>query len=145
MMLEKLTVKRLADPRHQDRMARTRARMEEAQLEAVTELRRLNEEADDLASKAGQPGWTPARIGAVMAQYGELIDAAQAKVDAVGIVPDENPGEEAQAEWDAATLLERRALIRRAFPAGLAVMPATSRGAASLTPDRIVPIVKGES
>lgn len=142
MLLEKLTVKRLADPRHLDRMARTRARMEEAQLEAVAELRRLNEEADDLASKAGQPGWTPARIGAVMAQYGELIGEAQAKVDAVGIVPDENPGEEAQAEWDAATLLERRALIRRAFPHGLAVMPATSRGAASLTPDRIAPIVK---
>jgi site-specific DNA recombinase len=141
-LLEKLTVKRLADPRHQDRMRRTRALMEAAQKEAVAELNRLEEEADELASKAGTPGWTPARLMTVMGQYGELIAEAQAKVEAVGVIPDDNPVEEAQAEWDAATLVERRGLVRRAFPQGLAVMPSTSSGVAALNDNRIVPIVK---
>jgi hypothetical protein len=78
----------------------------------------------------------------VMGQYGELIAEAQAKVEAVGIIPDDNPVEEAQAEWDAATLVERRGLVRRAFPQGLAVMPSTSSGVAALNDNRIVPIVK---
>ena len=111
--VEAMVVRRLGNPKHSRVLAQKAARMEKAQRAVAAELKTLNEEADALGSKLGNPGWTVARVDAGMAKYGQLIAEAEARLKSLGAVPEvtaEMTLSEAQAEWDAGTDADRRAL-----------------------------------
>jgi DNA invertase Pin-like site-specific DNA recombinase len=123
----------LGDPRHADRLARRAAKVEEARTALVLELQRLEGDAEALASKVAS--WGFARVNAAM----EPMEARMAEVreQLAGMdSPDETAGVDAALAWDDATLAQQRAMVKRAFPDGIAIRPATSRGKASLTADR---------
>lgn len=133
-VVEALVVERLGDPRHADRVARVAARVEEERRAIAKELHDLNAEADEIASKTGKPGWTPSRVDAALANYAPRIEDAEARLKALGSVPADTAGAssvDAEADWAAADITQRRALVRRAFPQGLTILPATTRGPGS--------------
>jgi DNA invertase Pin-like site-specific DNA recombinase len=123
----------LGDPRHADRLARVAAKVQEARSELLTELHRLEEDAQGIATKTATRGlaWVDAAMEPIDARMAELRD----QLDRLE-VPDETAAVDASRSWEDAKLSEKRAMIRRAFPRGITIRPATSRGKGSLTPDR---------
>ena len=104
------------------------------------EIATLQEEVDALFDKV-KPGtvWTLARVTPIADEYQERIDAATARLEAIGDLPagETDAAADAAADWDAADIARRRTMVERAFPEGLTILAATSRGKASLKPERI--------
>jgi DNA invertase Pin-like site-specific DNA recombinase len=123
----------LGDPRHADRLARRAVKMQEARQELSSELHRLEEDAKGIASKTATRGfaWVEAAMEPIDARMAEL----RAQLDALE-EPDESAAVDAAYSWEGASLEQRRAMVKRAFPRGITVRAATSRGKASLTADR---------
>lgn len=143
-LVEALVVKRLGDPKSAARLAKVAKQIREEVQVLRAELARLNGEVDDLMSKTNStPLWTPARVEAAVAKYEDPIaDVSSRLRTAEEALPDsgaETSLVDAQAEWDAADFDAKRRLIKRAFPEGLVVTKAESRGRAALTKGRIVP------
>jgi site-specific DNA recombinase len=129
----------LQDPRHADRVARVAAKVEAAQRAITKELSDLNAEADAVTDKIGQPGWTVARVDAALAKFAPLIEDAAKRLKDLGEVPDGGHYEDAAKDWADASITMRREMVRKAFPEGLHVTAASSRGRAALLANRIVP------
>jgi len=142
-VVEALVVGRLSDPRHADRVARVAAALAEEHRVLRLELSRLNSEMDELMEKAGTTRlWTPARVEKALAQYEEPVANLEARL----AVLEEQPvgatsaSGDAQADWDAATLDGKRAMVKRAFPEGLVIKRAKSQSRAqTFNAKRIVP------
>lgn len=141
-VVESLVVGRLGDPRHADRVAKVAERVKVEHRSLRAELDRLNGEMDDLTDKTGDPGWTPARVTKALAKYAPRVAEVEAKVKALEALPAlgaESASLDAQADWDAGLVADRRLLVKRAFPEGLVVMKAEAPGRNGLKDNRIVP------
>jgi site-specific DNA recombinase len=126
----------LGDSRHADRLAKVAVKVQEARQELQAELHRLEEDAKGIASKTAARGfaWVEAAMEPIDARMAELQEqlAELEEPDTTAIV-------DAEKAWKDATLAQRRAMVRRAFPKGITIAPASSRGKASLTADRFIP------
>jgi site-specific DNA recombinase len=133
-----LVVERLGDPAHADRVRRTRTKMGAKRALIEAELDRLNGEVDDLIGKQGTGLWTPARVESKLAEYEGWITEATERLNAVDM-PDDAGAATADAlgDWERADDATKREMVRRAFPEGLTLLPATSTGRKTRTEVRI--------
>ena len=133
--IEKGTLGRLSDPEQQDRVAQYAAKVAEAREHLVGEVAKLEDDARTLASKVST--WGMARVDAAMGPLDERLASLREQLDSLDAP--ESVGEAGRAtvaDWKKANISQRRVMVVKAFPEGLFILPATSRGAASLTPDR---------
>lgn len=123
----------LGDARHADRLARVAVKVQEARHAILTELGRLEEDAKGIASKTAARGfaWVEAAMEPLDARMAEL----RGQLDGLE-EPDSTATVDAARAWKDGSLEQRRALVRRAFPKGVTIQPASSRGKGSLTADR---------
>jgi len=131
-IVAKAVIRKLGDPRHADRVARETAQVTEVRSRLQVEVTRLEGDAEALATKVAT--WGMARVDKAM----EPIDArlADLRRQLAGLEVPESPGASAkgaQEDWMGATLTQRRAMVRRAFPDGITILPANSRGVGSRT------------
>lgn len=123
----------LGDPRHADRLARRAAKVDEARRDLLREVAQLEETAEAIASKAAS--WPAARLMAAL----DPVDARLAELrERLGGLetPDEEAAVDAHTDWEDATLAQKRTMVKRVFPEGVVIRPATSRGRASRSLER---------
>jgi DNA invertase Pin-like site-specific DNA recombinase len=123
----------LGDPRHADRLARIAAKVKEARHTILEELHRLEEDGKGIASKVASRGlaWVEAAMEPIDARTAELRAQLAALEE-----PDTTATVDAERAWENASLTEQRAMVRRAFPRGITIKPASTRGTAARTADR---------
>lgn len=126
-IVEEFVVDRLGDPRHADRVNRVAAKREEERDRILSRLHQLQETGKGIAAKAAVRGheWVDAAMGPIDTEVAELT-AELAKLNATD-TPEE-AAFDATLTWDKATPLQRRAMVRRAFPEGLFIGLGSSRG-----------------
>lgn len=128
-VVKRATLKLLSDPDHADQRAATEAVLADARADIAAERERLNTDADALAEKTLQ--WGAARVdkamGPILARLAALTEAEASLATPDG--PTVAPADVAEV-WDHpdTTTAERRRLVRQAFPDGIPVAPASSRG-----------------
>jgi DNA invertase Pin-like site-specific DNA recombinase len=135
-VVEQAVLERLGDPRHAARMARRAAAAAEARQEVVAELRRLEADAEALASKT--LAWGFERVDAAMRPIDARLTTLRERLATLDATEDQDGTayEDAREEWRVANLATRRAMVRKAFPDGITILPATSRGRGALRQDR---------
>jgi site-specific DNA recombinase len=123
---------RLGDPRHAERLNQRAAKIEAAREGIVRELHRLDEDAKGIASKTATRGygWVDAAMGPIDARRAKLTAELAKLTRPEG---DADAALDLSVSWDKATLTQRRAMVRRAFPEGVRIGPANSRGRGSST------------
>ena len=125
----------LGDPRHTDRLAQRLATTRGQRAKLKAEVDRLNGDADALAGKVA--AWGVDRVDKAMRPIADRLDALQKQLASL-----DGPESQSAAvadtvrDWEQGTTVDRRAMVRRAFPR-LTLRPASSRGVASLNRDRI--------
>ena len=127
----------LGDPRNADRLARRAEKVAEARQEVLKEIHRLEEDAKGIASKTAERGfaWVEAAMAPIDARLAELRPKL---AELGGDDEDTTALVDAARDWKTASLAHKRALIARSWPEGIVVLPATSRGKASLNSDRFI-------
>lgn len=133
-VVEEMVKATLGDPRHADRLKRRAAKVRAERDKVSHEISRLEEDAEALASKVAT--WGIQRVDAAMRPIDARLQVLRGKLLALDDPDaDTNPSEatEAAAEWDnAASGEHRRAMVRRAFPRGITVLPTQGRGRQTL-------------
>lgn len=133
---------RLGDPRHMERVARRAAKAQTARDKITAEVTRLEQDAESLAGKVA--AWGLDRVDAAMAPLDARLVALREQLKSLD-VPEGGlvASQDAALQWDgdpeasAVSKVEaRRAMVRRAFPEGIVIEPATSRGKAALHTER---------
>ena len=127
LVITTATLERLGDPRHAERLAKRAARTEADRAKVLAEIATLK--ADALALAGRVAAWGFQRVDAAMrpldARLATLTErlAGLERPDATG-----HAARDALTDWTRGDTDDRRAMIRRAFPAGIWVDPSTSRG-----------------
>lgn len=126
-------LRRLGDPRHADRLAKVAIRVESKRTRLMAELSRLDNDAEAIASKVVDRGfaWVDAAMGPLDARRAVI----RADLDALE-TPDATASRDAVAEWEAASVEQRRQMVMRAFPEGITLLPAETTGPSSLSASR---------
>jgi hypothetical protein len=134
-MVGEMVMRHLGDPRHADRLASRLAASRGQRAKLNAEVDRLNGDADALAGKVA--AWGVDRVDKAMRPIDERLAVLQKQLATLD--DPESKGAAAAdtvRDWEQGSTVDRRAMVRRAFPK-LTLKPATSRGAASLTKDRL--------
>lgn len=142
-LVRRLVIKRLSDPRSAARLARVAAKVKEEHTRLRDELDTLQGKVSVIMAKEGSsPLWTLDRVEEMVAKYEDPIATLVGRIAELESGLDDGADvavADAEAEWERGELEDRRRLIKRAFPEGITVRKATSRGVAALNEDRIVP------
>jgi DNA invertase Pin-like site-specific DNA recombinase len=131
-------LRRLGDPKHARVVAKQAAAAKAARAVLLADIARLDNDAQDLASKTGT--WGLARVEAAMESIDAQLGKARAKLAAIdGPDAQPMPASDVTERWAKAVaegnISALRQMVREAFPK-LTIRAASSRGRASLTPDR---------
>jgi DNA invertase Pin-like site-specific DNA recombinase len=124
-VMKQATITRLGDPRHTNRLTQRAVKVEKARSEMVSERARLHHDRKQLATKTAQ--WGFEAVNAAMEPITARLAELDAKLEALE-APDTTATTDATVEWEAANLRQQRAMVTRAFPEGITVLPATSTG-----------------
>jgi len=134
-VMEKAVLRRLSDPRQVDRVARHAAKVEEARQRLQAEVSKLEEDANLLASKVAT--WGMDRVTAAMEPLDDRLTLLRSKLGE--LTAQESPaqaGRYATQDWLKANMSQKRAMVARAFPEGVYVLPTDKRGTLALVPER---------
>jgi len=141
--VRKLTVARLADPRHAAQVA-SRSK---AVAELDTQIGDAEATGREVGARLGGGEISLDRHDAIMEPLDRRLAELRARRDALvalgtGEESVPTPADHAAVErrWNAAEGAERRALIRQAFPLGLSVAPTSARGGGRFDAERIQPV-----
>ena len=138
-VVEAAVVRRLGNPRHAGRLARRAAEAEAARSKITSNIAALEADAKSLASKTAT--WGLARVEAAMEPIDARLAALREQLDNLDAPEDAATATLASAtDWNAAKasgdITALRSMVGKAFPRGIGILPATSRGRAARTSDR---------
>ena len=121
-----LVIRVLADPKHAQQIARRSAKLAEAE----SRLAEAKDTARELSRRLGEGTLSLDRFDAAMAPLDDRIGRIAAEVDALRMAGGDAAAHRASAvevaeEWAAATVAQRRAMVKAVAPRGFVVLPAT--------------------
>lgn len=134
-VVEQAVLERLGDPRHAERLARHAAKVQAERDEVLDEIARLERDAEALAGKVATWGFErveaamrplDARLGQLRESLGTLDQPEAASVATRDVARD----------WRDGSVNDRRAMVRRAFPNGITILPTEARSRAARRRDR---------
>lgn len=118
-LIGEAVVARLGDPRHADRLSRRAEKVESVRLQLLSELHRLDSDAEGIASKIVERGfaWVEAAMGPLDKRRAEL----HAELERLQAADTGRSALDLSLSWEEASFDQKRTMVRRAFPEGIYV------------------------